>query len=73
MNGKQVGATAIVSFACVLIVAIVVSGAVLGEPTLLITGAERLRQAENRATAAERNEHAAETKLWHIEHPGRDY
>lgn len=61
----------VISFFFTNCVAIVVTGLVLGEPTLLITGSERLRQAEAKSIEMEQRAREAEGKLWHIQNPGR--
>lgn len=71
-NATRVWITLIVSVHATLMVAIIVCGAVLGEPTLLITGKERLRQAESETVEAKGAQHVAESELWHLKNPGRD-
>lgn len=71
-NACRVWITLIVSISVTTCVAILVCGLVLGQPTLLITGAERLRQAEEKAVNADQHAHYLEGKLWHYENPGRD-
>lgn len=73
MSGRaQVWIVAIIAAAAVSIVAIFVSGLVLGEPTMLIPGYRRAVEAEAKAQAERERADIAENKLWHKNNPGRD-
>jgi hypothetical protein len=62
---------ALIAAGLVSITGIVVGGAVLGEPTLLVPGNLRAERAEDRAKAAEEKQSRAEHDLYIELHPGK--
>lgn len=73
MNDKaKVGITAILAVSATLIVAIIVTGFVLGEPTMLIPGYRATIEARAEAQAQRDRATVAENALWHKNNPGRD-